>query len=337
MENLESDVIENVLTRRHILNKEMELIKNRISGRDNSFLPFICNKEGIISHRKLTQTINELIDGLKNYEDHYNIQSYCNTPIDREIYSCFFFCAMLGIAEFDEDEKYVVRSAEYFSDITDIAAHENNLFLALNQHLLHTCEVNMYFDDVAEGFSRECTEYSGGGFFKYCDAAYLILKGEHIVYTIDERDELFDIYFQNEAEFHGFSTYKEYQEFNEMIEETGYHTFDSEEYDDDDNSYEMFDEGEVIARQYKINNEWKNNHPFPEEYVKKYLRFRELFFQRYGLFRKYFFDIVQTMVDIFLYVHGLSFYSDEDAFALADSKLDGLISGFAKRGSGSDR
>lgn len=336
MENPEFDVVENVLTRRTILNKDVELLENRISGRDNSFLPFICGKDGRISHRKLTQTINELIDGPTKYKDYrYDIQSYCNTRIDREIYSCFFFCAMLGIANYDEEEKCVIRSSEYFSDITDMAAHENNLFLAFNPALLYKCEVKSYFEDAAEGLSRKFTEYSFGGFFRNCDVAYHILTGRHITDALpsDEREKLFDEYFQKEAENYGFSSYDEYSKcMKENIDEE----FDAEVNPDAD-SCDIFDESEIIARQKKKNEDWLKNCPFPDEFAEKYLRFRELFFEKYGFFRREFFGIAQTMVDMFLYAHGLSYYSDEDAFAYADSKLDGLISTFVKRGSGSDR
>ena len=50
-----------------MLEKQLDEMKNRISGRSSSFYPYITNKLGRISQRKLVQFINELLDGPQKY------------------------------------------------------------------------------------------------------------------------------------------------------------------------------------------------------------------------------------------------------------------------------
>lgn len=52
--------------RKRMLEKQLDEMKNRISGR-SSFYPYITDRSGKLSERKLAQFINELLDGPQKY------------------------------------------------------------------------------------------------------------------------------------------------------------------------------------------------------------------------------------------------------------------------------
>ena len=113
--------------RKYMLEKQLDEMKNRITGRNNSFYPYIADRTGKVSERKLARFIKELLDGAQKYGRQHTLLEIKGEL--RELCECFLYCAIQGIGIYNEGEKYAERSACFFSDLTDIAKHKNNLFL----------------------------------------------------------------------------------------------------------------------------------------------------------------------------------------------------------------
>ncbi|MGN0553766.1 MAG: hypothetical protein ACI4I1_10300, partial [Oscillospiraceae bacterium] len=79
--------------RKRMLEKQLDEMKNRISGRSSSFYPYITDRSGRISERKLTQFINELLDGPQKYGREYTLFDLKRSSELRELCECFLYCA----------------------------------------------------------------------------------------------------------------------------------------------------------------------------------------------------------------------------------------------------
>ncbi len=53
--------------RKYMLEKQLNEMKNRITGRNNSFYPYIADRTGKVSERRLAKFINELLGGAQKY------------------------------------------------------------------------------------------------------------------------------------------------------------------------------------------------------------------------------------------------------------------------------
>lgn len=110
--------LEQLNSRKYLLEKQLNEMKNRIMGRSSSFYPFIVGRSGRISEKKLMQFIDELLDLPQKYSGHRLWLELNSSPTLRELCECFLYCAIQGIAVYNEGEKYVERPACFFSDIT---------------------------------------------------------------------------------------------------------------------------------------------------------------------------------------------------------------------------
>ena len=310
--------------RKYMLEKQLDEMKNRITGRNNSFYPYIADRTGKVSERKLAKFINELLGGAQKYGRQHTLFEIKGEL--RELCECFLYCAIQGIGTYNEGEKYAERPACFFSDLTDIAKHENNLFLT-DEHILHSYEFTSAEYDLQSGECRYYGEFNEGGFFRNCDMAYLLLTGKHIVSTFSE-EEFGKRCAERESEIaaeHGFDSYKDYLETMENtqkeLDETSMSDFP------DDMEFVCIDEDDELAEKQKIkNSEWRSTVVSPEAYTEKYLRFRELFFKQTMFVRYHFFEEIELMTDIFLYEHKLSSFSEEDVFAMIYYRTDKLCS-----------
>lgn len=154
--------------RKEMLDNRFRSAENSIIGRDNSFLPVITNKAGEVSERKLKSFINELMKGIFMSGK----AGIITRPKFIEMCECFLYCAIQGIAEYNEQNRYAEKAACCFSDIVNIAKHSNNLIF-LQKELLQRYEFETAGIDETEdlrGANFE-NELQWGGFFRCCDVA----------------------------------------------------------------------------------------------------------------------------------------------------------------------
>ncbi len=310
--------------RKRMLEKQLDEMKNRISGRSSSFYPYITDRSGKVSERKLAQFINELLDGPQKYGRGYTLFDLKRSSELRELCECFLYCAIQGIAVYNEGEKYAERPACFFSDITDISLHKNNLFL-MDENTLHSHEFTLGEYDVQKGACIYYGEFNEGGFFRNADMAYYILTGKHIVKTFPD-DEFKQRCHKREQEIakeQGYNTYEEYLKAMEIAEEE-LEKMDLSDFPDDIECVCIDEDDELIKLQKSKNEEWKKTVTSPEKFAEKYLRFRKLFFAQTMYVRYRLFEEIELMVDVFLYEHKLSSFSEEDVFAMIYYRTDKL-------------
>lgn len=310
--------VQHLEARQEMLKNQLDDMENRIYGRNNSFLPFITNKNGSISERKLNNFIKSLINGVYKSGMH----DFITNEKFKELCECFLYCAVQGIAEYDEKERYIVRSACCFYDIVNIARHKNNLLFG-EENTLHKYEFETaWYDEAEDDFIPAfINEFQWGGFLRYSDIAFRILTDKSITdtFTKEEYRRLHDAFMLEEARNFGFDTAEEHQKWVQGCEELEkdldfLNQPQYEEYEWDFCRDEVT--AELSEKRKCKNDEWRKNVSSPEEFVKKYLRFRELFFELDLYYRYNLFEYAEFMVDLFLYNNGLSSISEDESFAM---------------------
>ena len=108
--------------RQAILNDRLRMLNNLINGRNSSFYPFIEDKDGKASEKKVDKLISDL---LKSLEHHFQFSGRGSLNDDTaEMYRCFLYCAMFGL-KYKENPKFPSVSdrtfPKTFADITEFA------------------------------------------------------------------------------------------------------------------------------------------------------------------------------------------------------------------------
>lgn len=310
--------------RQSMLEKQFRDIRNRALGRDASFLPFVSDTDGRLSEVRLADFIDELVSGVVSGPDGGSYREMCE---------CFLYCAVRGISEYNEQDKYPVRNAETFTDIVDIALHSNNLHLT-DMETLADYEYAASMHDCIPGGNTFWNEFNDGGFFRSCDLAFCLLTGRDITATLPHERYISAVerYELAEAKIYGFDTVEEYHDYMEKTAEGTQEELEinSEELPPD-SEYASTDDweendAEIIEIQNEKRKEWVNAFGSPESFVQKYLRFRELFFNVDIYHRCRLFSDVELMADYFLYSHGMSCLSDSGEFAGIYYRINRLAS-----------
>lgn len=302
--------------RQDMLSRQFYDINNRITGRDNNFLMFITNKDGKVSEGKLDNFIQELLNSVFDTK----IYGIITNVEFKELCECFLYCTIQGIVEYDEKNRCVERLSCNFSDIVDMARHKNNLLFS-EVNTLHKYEYETAQSDEAdEDFDvKFINELQWGGFFRCGDVAYRILTGRSITvtFTNEEYITLYDADMLKTAQAYGFDTVEEYLEWDEEMTDA-----------EKDFDFLQNPEGvqcmskskkytnEIIELRKRKNDEWRRMVVSLEQFIEKYLRFRELFFKLDMYYRYNLFEYVEFMVDMFLYNHNLSMLSNDESFAM---------------------
>lgn len=324
-----------ILTRRRMLNDQLEKLKNRVMGRDNSFYPFITNRSGEISERKLEAFIKELTDKPMEYtnSNSFYLTSYAANRSYKRLCKCFLYCAIQGISEYNSEYLYPEKTASLFSDIVKLAEYENNTYYKNEEMLFEDEFENAEFE--GKFISSQELEYS---LFYYCDTLYSLLTKKSITEIIPSK--VLNRYFDKKAQEQGFSSAEEYENaYNAYLDDTEYEEDDLSEY------FESLDENEraEIEEEMEAYSKWEDEmyekrhngiEKFrenymrtvvsPEKYIKNYLDFRKLFFALPEFNRKYVFNDIVLMIDAFLYEHGLSPMMNDELYAEFDDHTDRL-------------
>ena len=332
-----------ILARRRLLDEQLAKLKDRMTGRANSFYPFILNRSGEISERKLDAFISELAGAPVRAMDScsFFLSRFDADAKYKKLCKCFLYCAVQGIADHNEEYAYPERTASLFSDIVRLAEHKNNTFFKSEEMLFqYEFEASMHEDGTF--FS----EYHEGGFFRYCDVLYSILTGKDITDIIPKElySEMLGRHLDKKAKEQGYASAEEYadayhdedsgteDEWNEYLESLD--EAERAEVEKENEAYaELADEADERHRKgtAAFNERYLKTVISPEKFVKNYLTFRRLFFALPQYKRRYFFDDIVLMTDAFLYEHGLSPMMDDDAYAGFDDRTDRLSSAIDHR------
>ncbi len=314
--------------RRKAFNEMLADISDLISGRGSSLIPFITDEAGNISDDRIDNLISELLDCLGRYNKEVNVFSNIdNDDKLREFYSCFLYCAIRGIADFeypDIDDYIMVRPVTQFSDIIRMAKDPHTLSVSSENELK-----KMEFDS-------SCTHYMNTGFFSCCDMAYELLTGESVVGTFapedtaelvhptdrmyeqlaeksgfDSADEYIVDMLLAEAKDNGFDTIEEYEEYCRSLSEENVMTEEEEQ--------QLEEELEYCKQVQESRDIWKKTITSAELFIERYMRYRELYFE---VGRNSMTADIENMTDTFLYEHKLSAFSLEERYGMIAYRLE---------------
>lgn len=290
--------------------KQLKEINDIVTGRNTALSAYICDENGKASDEKIDRFISELLDGLINYHK----QLYSNLPYTlseetRELYECFLYCTIQGVAHMKYVEYLhytVVQQVSTFSDILDILYHS---FTYKDRRELLSIEQLGY-----------PVNYGDTGFFRNCNLAYEILTGSDILDALTaEEAEIVDDIRKKQAEQQVYENYDDDEEEEDYFKQVERELLaqkppmtDEEMLEQLEGSYDeekplISDyEAELCAKAQASQNEWKNEVVSPEKFIAKYLRYRELFF---AIDHSKMQEDIEKMIDVFLYEQGLSAFS----------------------------
>ncbi len=318
--------------RRKTFSRMLEEITNLVSGRGSSLLPFIADEEGNITDARTDALINELLDGLKRYNEQVGVyEPFGHSPELREFYACFLYCAIRGIADIenaDIDDYIMVRPVTRFEDILKMTRDPQTLAVR-SVSALREQELDARY-----------THYVQTGFFGCCDLAYEMLTGASVAeeFSAEERAEHIapdKRMYQQLAEAGGFGSAEEYVE-DMLMEDAKAEGFDSvEEYEqycselaegNEISEEEMEDieaELEYCRQAQESRERWKQGMSSGEEFIRRYRRYRELYF---SVERGRMVTDMENMIDAFLYEHKLSAFSLEEKYGMISYRLETMQS-----------
>lgn len=306
--------------------KQLKEINDIVTGRNSELSAFINDENGNVSDQKIERLISDLMECLINYRR----QLYKYIPFDlsdetRELYECFLYCTIQGVAHIDYVDLIQhtpVRSVSTFSDILDVL---------YNSFTYRELRELLYIEQLGYPIASSET-----GFFRCCDLAYEILTGTDIMaeFTEKEAEIVNEMRSKIETAREASGVYED----DYGIDEDDYEKqFEREQLSQAPpptaeelyerlygvpDEYEQLisdDELEEWERVNASHEAWKNALIDPDKFVAKYLRYRELYFTTDHSDMK---DDIEKMIDVFLYEQGLSSFSLGDRYAMITYRTD---------------
>ena len=105
-------------------NERLKEISNIVTGRNTELAAYISDEDGKISDERIEHFVSNLIEGLVNYNQQlYSHLLYKLSDETRELYECFLYCTIQGVAymQYVDILQYTeVERVTTFSDILDI-------------------------------------------------------------------------------------------------------------------------------------------------------------------------------------------------------------------------
>lgn len=312
--------VSNLSYRKEFLGEELNKIRDTVNGRGESYLPYITDENGRITDEKIEGLIYDLIDALKQYKNVRFSTGNSLAAETEELYRCFLYCTILGIAWggnfcFETFLYGEFGQAQTFADIVNMAKDPETVSID-RRDTLYLREN----DAFASWYLLE------GGFFGYADEVYYMITGHSVydTYSDEEKarvdkyksDVLEDIkqsapLEQEWLENMGFATMEEYDEFLEDKAE-------KEEIPDEELEELARQEQELEEKGNQRARELVDRMPDPDRYIRRYIRYRELYFERGHSSLP---QDIEDMVDVWLYEHGVSPFSMGDAYGLVSHRL----------------
>lgn len=297
-------------------NERLKEISNIVTGRNTELATYISDEDGKISDERIDGLISDLIEGLINYDQQlYSHLIYTLPEETRELYECFLYCTIQGVAHM----KYVdilqhteVERVTTFSDILDIL---NNSFTYRDRSEL------LYIEQLGYPVATGDT-----GFFRCCDVAYEILTDSNIMNVFS--DEEAEIVTEMRGKQRSMEVYDDYDDEDDddyekrfareqlsqappLTEEELFNRFYGihDEYEEQISDYEQEEWEKVTAS----HNAWKSTVVDPDKFIARYKRYRELYFTINHTKMR---DDIEKMIDVFLYEHGLSAFSMGERYGM---------------------
>lgn len=318
--------------KQELMEEKLDVLRDTIMGRDNSFLPFITDENGKVTEERMETFVKELSDGVFKSK----MYGVITNKKFIEMCECFLYCTLQGIAEYDDECRRVERANSTFSDIVKIARHKNNL-LFNDRETIQKYEFDTNYHDASEwDMMVVMNQFQHGGFLRCSDIAYRLLTGKGITSTFSEEDynRYYDADELERAQIYGFDTVEEYRQWDAEGDEFE----NSDEYmrwviEDNENmdprqkelnemQAELWESERALSEQ--LNAEWCSTVVSPEKFAEKYLRYRELFFEMDMEYKYHLFEYIEFMVDYFLYTHDMSALSDNKNAASTDHRIEKL-------------
>ncbi len=307
---LDKDAAELMDFRHEAFEKQMKEINDIVTGRDTELSAFINDENGNISNERIDQLISDLIGCLINYhKQRYSNLTYRLSDETRELYECFLYCTIQGVALVDVDilQYTMVRRVTTFSDIMDML-HNSDTY--------NTLEDLLYVEQLGYPIASSCR-----GFFNSCDLAYQILTDSSIVnaFTDEENSFVLDLRERETASSIDNNEYYTNDDDDDYFMQVDREQLDQEpepSYEDlYDRLYGIPSEDEKLISDYELelcekveasHNEWKKSVVDPDKFISKYLRYRELYF---SINHSSMINDIEKMINAFLYEQGLSSFS----------------------------
>ncbi len=306
---LNKEAIDIMDFRHKTFNEHLKEINDIVTGRNTELASYIKNDDGNISDERIDRLISDLLECLKNYyQQLYGSLIYMLSEETCELYECFLYCAIQGMALVDVDilQYTEVEQVTTFSDIID---------LLYNCDSYNSQQELLYIEQLGYPIASSCR-----GFFNNCDLAYEILTGTSIMSGLTDKEiSLVNdmrekqssqevIYYDDDTDDYIKQIEREQLEqrpplsAEELFDQFYGAPFEDEHLIPDD-------ELEFCAKVEASQNEWKHSVVAPEKFIAKYLRYRELYFSiSHSKMR----EDIEKMIDVFLYEQDLS------AFALGE-------------------
>lgn len=319
MEKLGENAVSEINYRNRILEKQLRNIRNTVNGRGESYVPLITDERGNVTDEKVEQLICELICSLKRYKKSAQQQAAGLTEETEELYRCFLYCAILGIAQEDDFPECslfygLFEPAQTFADIVSMARSPYTVAFYERETLLLS-ETDVFGDN---DFMQ--------GFFGYTNAVYEMLTGNSVYHAYSEEEK-------RKVDERNATTLEASEEENERLEleaarSQGYETVEKyyaqfEGFRESCEEMENAWEEDLEAEQWEQDARLKkaalvNRIPNPDKYIQQYLRYRELYFQ---VKHKNIPSDIENMVDAYLYEHKISPFSFGEAYGLVLHKV----------------
>ena len=298
-------------------NERLKEISNIVTGRNTELAAYISDEDGKISDERIEHFVSNLIEGLVNYNQQlYSHLLYKLSDETRELYECFLYCTIQGVAHM----KYVdilqhteVERVTTFSDILDIL---NNSFTYRDRSEL------LYIEQLGYPVATGDT-----GFFRCCDVAYEILTDSNImnvfsdeeaeiVTEMREKQRSMEVYDDpddedNDDDYEKQFAREQLSQAPPLTDEELFNRFYGihDEYEEQISDYEQEKWEKVTAS----HNAWKSTVVDPDKFIARYMRYRELYFTINHTKMR---DDIEKMIDIFLYEQGLSAFSLDERYGM---------------------
>lgn len=326
--------------RRKDLRRELQSLENIISGRETDFVTYIEKQFGEVTDESLELLIQRMLDSLKSFKEADSIGTSWNRLSDEQIefYECFLYCTMQAAAWVEDFSTMLIignfEEVRTFADIVNMAKDPDTICVKSREVLLNN---EFWTEDMGT---------VENGFFGICNECYRLITGKSITenYSETEQNKMkaeIDAAFQAQVASYeadyleralamGFQSaeelakYEQEQEEKEALEagfetvEEYYQFLNEESMTEEDRQYvedACLWEQELHSKQ----NKWLSNLLNPDRFIKKYLRYRELYFE--VNFKALPLDI-ENMVDAFLYEQGISGYSLGDDYGMISYRLE---------------
>lgn len=185
MKTYDKDAISRIEYRKNELERILDQIRRAVDGMSESFRIRIVDEEDKISEEKLTQMINDILEGYNRYRKNVIGEEPLNAESE-ELYKAFLYCVMVGpsIKTILPDVTILFDQVEIADKYEEIISMANSLNEKDRESLL-----------IREKETYE-TEFPYNEFFDIMNVGvfYITGKGYQNIYSDEEKRILEDIY-----------------------------------------------------------------------------------------------------------------------------------------------